>query len=70
MQQNSRNIKAEWTEPVPGKTFLTVNGKWGFELKKEFVDFRAYSSEKQKADITHPVFSPIPQLFYMSFLLI
>lgn len=63
IQQHQHLINAEWTETVPGETWLTVNGKWGFELKETFIDFKAYSSEQEKAGITHPVLSPIPQLF-------
>jgi len=63
LRQNRATIRAEWTNPVGDKTFLTVNKKWGFELKEQFINFDAYQAEQKKTGVTHPVLSPIPQLF-------
>ncbi len=55
-------IKDEQKEP-----FLFINEKWGFELKKPFVDSALYLTEQAAAGVTHSMISPIPQLFMYDF---
>ncbi|OLN21792.1 amidohydrolase [Domibacillus antri] len=63
LQEQKESVKAEWKNTDNHKTFLTVNGKWGFELKDTFTDYKRYKEEQEKAGVTHPVISPVPQLF-------
>ena len=63
LKEQKNSVGAEWTKLDNNKTFLTVNGKWGFELKDSFTDYRQYKEEQEKAGVTHPVISPVPQLF-------
>ncbi|WP_273366943.1 amidohydrolase family protein, partial [Alicyclobacillus herbarius] len=43
--------------------FLTVNGRWGFELKPEFVEADRYLTAQAEAGVIHSLVSPVPQLF-------
>lgn len=43
--------------------FLTVNHKWGFELKELFYQEALYLEAQQEAGVTHSLVSPVPQLF-------
>ncbi|OES44744.1 amidohydrolase family protein [Domibacillus iocasae] len=63
LKEQKNSVGAEWSNLNHNKTFLTVNGKWGFELKDSFTDYQRYKEEQEKAGVTHPVISPVPQLF-------
>jgi len=43
--------------------YLTVEGRWSFELKRAFVDFEAYAAAYERAGIGLALVSPLPQLF-------
>ncbi|MBU8580441.1 amidohydrolase [Bacillus paralicheniformis] len=43
--------------------FLTVNHKWGFELKELFYQEALYLEAQQEAGVSHSLVSPVPQLF-------
>ncbi|WP_281178199.1 amidohydrolase family protein [Alicyclobacillus shizuokensis] len=59
-----RRVEAQWEQRTPGKApFLTVNGKWAFELKPEFVDPGVYLDAQRAAGVVHSLVSPVPQLF-------
>lgn len=67
-QSNAQAVNATWESRVPGKEpFLAVNGKWAFELKKEFVDKNLYFLAQDEVGITYSLVSPIPQLFLYDF---
>ena len=42
---------------------LTVNHKWGFELKELFYQEALYLEAQQEAGVSHSLVSPVPQLF-------
>ena len=68
VQANQHIINAKWNEENPAKEkFLLINEKWGFELKKEFLDHHLYLSSQLDASISHSVLSPVPQLFMYEF---
>ncbi|WP_462409777.1 amidohydrolase family protein [Neobacillus sp. Marseille-QA0830] len=68
LKDNQRMVHAKWEQKEAGKNeFLTVNEKWGFELKPAFIEDSVYLSEQEKAGITHSLVSPIPQLFLYDF---
>ncbi|MEW9050105.1 MAG: amidohydrolase family protein [Neobacillus sp.] len=61
-------LNAKWVKKEDGKgPFLVINEKWGFDLKKSFVDGDFYLAEQEKAGVGHSVISPIPQLFLYDF---
>ena len=60
---NAKWIKKDYTKDL----FLTINEKWGFELKKGFIDGEYYLAEQEKAGVSHSLISPIPQLFLYDF---
>ncbi|MEC2073289.1 amidohydrolase family protein [Alkalihalophilus marmarensis] len=65
---NQKTVNAQWLRKNPEKeAFLSINDKWAFELKREFVDADLYLAEKEKIGVTHAVVSPIPQLFLYDF---
>lgn len=64
LRENQIAIQAKWIKKDPAKAdFLSVNGKWEFELKESFVNPELYLAEQEKAGIRHSLVSPIPQLF-------
>ncbi|WP_123039638.1 amidohydrolase family protein [Cohnella candidum] len=64
---NSMRVNAQFRKQ-PGKAdFLSVNGKWEFELKEAFVNPELYLAEQREAGILHSLVSPIPQLFLYDF---
>lgn len=64
LRDNERTVQAVWEKKSPDKAeFLTVNHKWGFELKKQFYEEELYLEEQEKAGILHSLVSPVPQLF-------
>lgn len=68
LKAHEKTVHAEWVKKDENKeVFLVVNGKWGFELKKSFIDAPLYLDEQKKAGVTHSVVSPIPQLFMYDF---
>ncbi|GLG00740.1 hypothetical protein Alches_07790 [Alicyclobacillus hesperidum subsp. aegles] len=57
-------IDAVWEQRVPDKEpFLTVGGKWSFELKRAFYDLDLYLADQSANGIEHTLVSPVPQLF-------
>lgn len=68
LKDHQMNINAKWIKKDAGKDpFLTINEKWGFELKKGFIDGEYYLAEQKKAGVSHSLISPIPQLFLYDF---
>jgi len=68
LEDNKATVNAVREKKDPNKAeFLTVNGKWGFELKEAFVNASLYLEEQAKAGVTTSVVSPIPQLFLYEF---
>jgi aminocarboxymuconate-semialdehyde decarboxylase len=68
IEENKQTVNAEWIKKDRNKEdFLFINQKWGFELKKTFIDFELYRREQEKANVTHSMISPIPQLFLYDF---
>ncbi len=68
VKEHKETIHAEWVKKEKDKEeFLIVNQKWGFELKKSFLDLTLFLNEQLKAGVHHSVISPIPQLFMYEF---
>ncbi|MFL6559682.1 MAG: amidohydrolase family protein, partial [Bacillus sp. (in: firmicutes)] len=68
LKDNQTTINAKWTKQDNSKDpFLTINEKWGFELKKGFIDGEYYLVEQERAGVSHSLISPIPQLFLYDF---
>ncbi|WP_428911868.1 amidohydrolase family protein [Niallia sp. Krafla_26] len=68
LKENKHTVHAEWIKKDENKEeFLVVNQKWGFELKKAFIDLELYLENQEKAGVTHAMISPIPQLFMYDF---
>jgi predicted TIM-barrel fold metal-dependent hydrolase len=68
IKDHKRLVNAEWVKrEEKSVTFLTVNNKWGFELKESFIDSSLYLQEQEKAGVLHSLISPIPQLFLYDF---
>ncbi|MEJ9314992.1 amidohydrolase, partial [Priestia megaterium] len=68
IKDHKRLINAEWVKrEEKAGAFLTVNNKWGFELKESFIDSSLYLQEQEKAGVLHSLISPIPQLFLYDF---
>ena len=68
LKENKNVVKAEWINKGEKKEdFLFINQKWGFELKKSFIDFGNYMGNQEKVGVTHSMISPIPQLFLYDF---
>ena len=68
LKENEKVINAEWVNKDENKEdFLFINQKWGFELKKSFIDFGDYMDNQSKVGVTHSMISPIPQLFLYDF---
>lgn len=64
LHDHQADVHAKWTKKDPQKAeFLSVNGKWEFELKPFFIQSDLYLSEQERAGIRHSLVSPIPQLF-------
>jgi aminocarboxymuconate-semialdehyde decarboxylase len=68
LKDNQKLVDAKWIKKDENKEeFLVVNGKWGFELKKAFVDSKLFLQEQESAGVSHSIISPIPQLFMYDF---
>ncbi|TSI08706.1 amidohydrolase family protein [Lysinibacillus sp. BW-2-10] len=68
LKENKQIVNAKWINKEVGKDdFLIVNEKWGFELKKSFIDQNLYIQQQKEANINHSLISPIPQLFMYDF---
>ncbi|WP_256762073.1 amidohydrolase family protein [Cohnella sp. WQ 127256] len=64
LQDNHHKVNAQWKKKDPLKAeFLSVNGKWEFELKEVFTNQELYLQEQAKAGISFSLVSAIPQLF-------
>ena len=68
IKENKNTVNAEWIKKEANKDdFLFINQKWGFEVKKAFIDFDLYMRDQQQANVTHSMISAIPQLFLYDF---
>lgn len=68
IKENKDAINAQWEKKDPKKAeFLTVNGRWSFEVKEAFANDNLYANQQMKAGIAHSLISPIPQLFLYEF---
>ncbi|KHF37839.1 amidohydrolase family protein [Halalkalibacter okhensis] len=68
IKDNKEAVNASWIKKNPDKEeFLSINNKWAFELKKEFIDADLYLTDKKRVGVTHAIVSPIPQLFLYDF---
>jgi len=68
LKDNQRTVNAKWIKKEQNKDdFLVVNEKWGFELKRAFIDPSTYLAAQEQAGVSHSVLSPIPQLFMYDF---
>ena len=64
LKENKNAVHAVWERKSPEKApFLTVNGKWGFELKETFFKEDLFLHAQTNAGIPHSLVSPVPQLF-------
>ena len=70
IEENKSIVHAEWIKKDSRdkeKFCLFINQKWGFELKKSFIDFQLYMQDQEQVGVTHSMISPIPQLFLYDF---
>jgi aminocarboxymuconate-semialdehyde decarboxylase len=68
LKDNKTLVNAKWEKKIPTKAeFLTVNGKWGFELKETFLNADLYLKDQAEVGVKHSIVSPIPQLFMYDF---
>lgn len=68
LKDHQQTVDARWVKKDENKDdFLVVNGKWGFELKKAFIDSSLFLSEQKDVGVSHSILSPIPQLFMYDF---
>ncbi|WP_394235126.1 amidohydrolase family protein [Niallia oryzisoli] len=68
IKDNKKSVNAQWVKKEANKEdFLTINQKWGFELKQSFIDKDVFRADQEKAGVTHSLVSPIPQLFLYDF---
>jgi predicted TIM-barrel fold metal-dependent hydrolase len=68
LKDNKDLVQARWEKKSPDQAdFLTVNNKWGFELKESFINPKLYLQEQENAGVSHSLISPIPQLFMYDF---
>lgn len=68
LKDNKHIVNATWIKKSHDKEdFLSINEKWAFELKQEFVNSDLFLKEKNKVGVVHSVVSPIPQLFLYDF---
>ena len=67
LKDHKNTIHAEWVPKENTEDFLVINGKWGFELKNEFINFDLYRMNQENIGVCHSILSPIPQLFLYEF---
>ncbi|GAX90526.1 amidohydrolase family protein [Effusibacillus lacus] len=68
LKENEKTVHATWEKKDPNKAeFLTVNGKWAFELKESFYNETKYFQNQAEVGVKHSLVSPIPQLFLYEF---
>ncbi|CAG9614940.1 hypothetical protein BACCIP111899_04174 [Bacillus rhizoplanae] len=68
VKDNQHLVHAKWEKKAPHQAdFLTINNKWGFELKESFINPGLYMQEQEKVGVSHSLVSPIPQLFMYDF---
>jgi aminocarboxymuconate-semialdehyde decarboxylase len=68
IKDNQHLVHAKWEKKAPHQAdFLTINNKWGFELKESFINPELYLREQEKAGVSYSLVSPIPQLFMYDF---
>ncbi|GGG01074.1 amidohydrolase family protein [Paenibacillus abyssi] len=66
--ENKQSVSAVFDKRDANKAdFLSINGKWAFELKPSFVSEELFLREQAKAGVQHTLISPIPQLFLYEF---
>jgi len=63
LHENEQAAHVTWEKTGRQHPFLTINGKWGFELKPSFIDSQLYLQEQARHGVKHSLVSPIPQLF-------
>lgn len=64
LKENKNSTQAVFEKIFPNKhEFLTVNGKWSFELKPDFYAEARFRENAAEKGVTHSVLSPVPQLF-------
>lgn len=64
VRQHADALDARWEQRDPAKApFLTVGGKWTFEVKPVFYDADLFLADQQRASVRHSLVSPVPQLF-------
>lgn len=68
LKSNQQSIQAVWEQRDPKKAeFLTIGGKWSFELKDSFINPALFLEQQSAAGVTHSFVSPVPQLFLYDF---
>lgn len=68
LDENKRRVNAAKEKRDADKSvFLTINGKWAFELKELFIDELLYVGKQKESGIVQSLVSPIPQLFLYEF---
>ncbi|ADU51888.1 amidohydrolase 2 [Thermaerobacter marianensis DSM 12885] len=64
LREHAAEVDARWERAGPaGAEFLTVGGRWTFELKPAFTDPGRFLEDQQSAGVSHILVSPVPQLF-------
>lgn len=64
LQDHAASVDARRERRDPRKAeFLTVGGKWAFELKPAFVEPERFLRDQAEAGVHHSLVSPVPQLF-------
>lgn len=64
LREHAAAVDARWERSGPaGTEFLTVGGRWPFELKPAFTDAARFLADQEAAGVSHTLVSPVPQLF-------
>lgn len=59
LKENKQTVNAEWIKKEENKEdFLLINQKWGFELKKTFIDLELYMRDQESGNVSHSMISP------------
>jgi aminocarboxymuconate-semialdehyde decarboxylase len=68
LRENAKRVNTTLEKRDPVKDpFLTIGGKWSFELKQAFHEPELYFAAQDEAGVRHTLVSPIPQLFLYDF---